>query len=96
MWPLTLSGIGLFEVQKRRGEMVFLQPRLTFRSTAAVKINCSQYNHQLWQKFKKKSKWYFVKFPAVMTSHITTCARNLGFSINFVSLWLLEILLLTL
>ena len=96
MWALTLSSMGLFEVQKRKGEMLFLQPILTFGSLAAVKINLSQYNHQLYQKFKKKAKWYFVKFPAVMTSHITTCARNLGFSINFVSLWLLEVILLTL
>ena len=45
MWALTLSGMGLFEVQKRRGGMVFLQTQLTFRSTAAVKTNLSQYNH---------------------------------------------------
>ena len=47
MWALTLSNMGLFEVQQRKGEMVFLQRKLTFRSLAAVKINLSQYNHQL-------------------------------------------------
>ena len=54
MWALTLSGMGLFEVQKRRGGVVFLQPQLTFLSTVAVKISLSQYNHQPWQKLTKK------------------------------------------
>ena len=84
-----------------QGRDGILQHQLTFHSMAAAKINLSQYDHQLQQKSKKKkekkkSKWYLVKFPVVMMSHITMCARNLGFSIHFVSLWLLEILLLTL
>ena len=37
---------GLLEIQKHRGGMVFLQPQLTLRSTAAVTINLNQYNHQ--------------------------------------------------
>ena len=39
-----------------QGRDGILQHQLTFRSMAAVKINFSQYDHQLQQKSKKKKK----------------------------------------
>ena len=63
MWALALSGMGLFEVQKRRGGVVFLQPQFTFRSTAAV-INLSQYNHRsTLAKIKKNRSGTWTSFP---------------------------------
>ena len=50
MWALALSGMGLFEVQKRRGGVVFLQPQFTFRSTAAVKISLVS-GSGIWSSF---------------------------------------------
>ena len=63
MWALTLSGMGLFEVQKRRGDDI-LQPQLTFGSTAAAKINLSQYNHRsTLAKIKKNRRGTWTSFP---------------------------------
>ena len=63
MWALTLSGMGLFEVQKRRGDDI-LQPQLTFGSTAAAKINLSQYNHRsTLAKIKKNRSGTWTSFP---------------------------------